>query len=912
MICTVDLDKLHRQGPGYWKLNASFPARKVYRDRISELVKRQLTGAIVNNRWWANLKWAIRVESIKFSKELAVENNRLEGELVSKLEEAIRTGIATDVLAARMALDHFFAAKHQGCVVRAKARALKCEGTKAVRWARVAEAQRGNKTTIRSLTDPDGHVLLDSKQMCAAFQQHFAQLFGASGERPSETALDFSAYLNGLPRLSAVDAESCEKPITADEIRMAVSGCAKNKSPGLDGLPYELYTNMPDLFGDLLADVYCNWQQNGRIPSSVSRGVVTLQRKDADKGDVIDNFRPITLLNAEFKILAKVLANRLALVVEKLVGEAQTCAIPGRSIHDNLHLVRYIIERVSNKPGFGRAMINVDQSKAFDRVDHRYLAAVLRAAGLGPVFRGWIASMYSGICSVVKLNGHLSEPFQITRSVRQGCPLSSLLYVLTLEPLLRKLEASGGILLELGCTRAVSAYADDVTVMVSDTTKVEVVGTILKEYEAVTGAKINPDKSVGLRLGTWRGRPMPSNSVVGRWTDGPVKLLGVWFGPDLQLDRNWDEVTSKVASLTQKWAERKLSLKGRAEVANTYIASIIIYRLTVVPCPSPRLTRLERLLFRFLWKGRVPLVRRSICCQHPLKGGLGMPWLLMRRHALRLRHLKLFLDGEQVWSPFVRHVFPRLVSLMELQSWVKRRPRLGAWHLECCQALTALYQSSNTVSVASTQTLYRGLVLGKRDDVLGETLGADESELAGLFRRTFGPGTMDNFQKSLAWQCYRKALPVRDKLHRHGSAVSRACPRCAQGDETVLHALVQCPDIANLWSYVEQLLSRMEQTRLSAESIVRIAPPPSFGREGQAVFLCLVAMAKEVVWWTRLKGLKTDTFLSGHALTDFFKFHLERKVRVEREVLSSSKFNERWVRVASMARVNGTTLSMHL
>ncbi len=216
------------------------------------------------------------------------------------------------------------------------------------------------------------------------------------------------------------------------------------------------------------------------------------------------------------------------------------------------------------------------------------------------------------------------------------------------------------------------------TARVSDTTEVEVVGTIPKEYEAATGATINPDKSVGLRLGTWRGKSMPSDSVVGCWTDRPVKLLGVWFGPDLQLDKNWDEVTSRVASLTQKWAERKLSLKGWAEVANTYIASIIIYRLTVVPCPSPRLTRLERLLFRFLWKGRVPLVRRSICCQHPLKGGLGMRWLLMRRHALRLRHLKRFLDGEQVWSPFVRHVFPRLVSLMELQSWVERRLRLGA------------------------------------------------------------------------------------------------------------------------------------------------------------------------------------------------------------------------------------------
>ena len=101
-----------------------------------------------------------------------------------------------------------------------------------------------------------------------------------------------------------------------------MKGCVRDKSPGLDGLPYELYVQMPDLFGDLLADVYCNWQQNGRIPSPVSRGVVVLLRKDPNKGDHIDNFRPVTLLNTDYKILAKVLAKRLALVVGRLVGDA--------------------------------------------------------------------------------------------------------------------------------------------------------------------------------------------------------------------------------------------------------------------------------------------------------------------------------------------------------------------------------------------------------------------------------------------------------------------------------------------------------------------------------------------------------------------------------------------------------------
>lgn len=104
----------------------------------------------------------------------------------------------------------------------------------------------------------------------------------------------------------------------------------------------------------------------------------------------------------------------------------------------------------------------------------------------------------------------------------------------------------------------------------------------------------------------------------------------------------------------------------------------------------------------------------------------------------------------------------------------------------------------------------------KYDDALRVTLGIDDDELSSLFGRTFGPRSRNNFQRSFAWQCYRVALPVRDQLYRHGSAVSQASPRCAQSNETALHALVQCLSIAELWVYVEELLSCVGQIWLSA------------------------------------------------------------------------------------------------
>lgn len=124
---------------------------------------------------------------------------------------------------------------------------------------------------------------------------HLTQLFG--GADLSTTVMDFSSCLDGLLRLSAADAKFCEKSITTTEIQEAIC-----KTPDFDGLRYEFCVFMPDLFGDLLANVYRNWQQNGRLPSAVNWDVMILLKKDTDSGDILVNFWSITLLNTESKI----------------------------------------------------------------------------------------------------------------------------------------------------------------------------------------------------------------------------------------------------------------------------------------------------------------------------------------------------------------------------------------------------------------------------------------------------------------------------------------------------------------------------------------------------------------------------------------------------------------------------------
>ena len=207
--------------------------------------------------------------------------------------------------------------------------------------------------------------------------------------------------------------------------------------------------------------------------------------------------------------MARVLANRLQLVISDLIGPEQKYAVKGRSIQDNIHLVRQILEGI--KDDTKAALINLDQSKAFDRVDHRFLEAVLETAGFKPEFCKWISILYHNPQAVVQVNGRCSGAFAIERSVRHGCPLSPLLYVLALEPLLRRLRDRGacpalrGILLSGSVRAKISAFADYITVFMSRRLDIVAVKEAVARYEKVEGAKVNFDKSEGLRLGAWRG-----------------------------------------------------------------------------------------------------------------------------------------------------------------------------------------------------------------------------------------------------------------------------------------------------------------------------------------------------------------------------------------------------------------------
>ena len=184
--------------------------------------------------------------------------------------------------------------------------------------AREEELRRFPDRYIDSITSLDGCVPQTNREIRDAFRVHFRDHFACCPDLPLQ---EFRSYLADFPRLGAAETASYEDVITECEVRDALKHVGLNMSPGLDGLPYEVYLRLPHMFVPILTDMVNHWLAQGAIPGSVTKGVITLLKKgDRHVWEGLDDYRPITLLNTELKILARVLSKPLQVVISDLIG----------------------------------------------------------------------------------------------------------------------------------------------------------------------------------------------------------------------------------------------------------------------------------------------------------------------------------------------------------------------------------------------------------------------------------------------------------------------------------------------------------------------------------------------------------------------------------------------------------------
>ena len=205
----------------------------------------------------------------------------------------------------------------------------------------------------------NGRVSSDTTEISAAIRDYFADIY-----KRKQVVVEPSHFWTNVPTLSALDCELCDSDFSVDEFTSVVKQLKCGKVPGLDGLSVDFYKKFWEHISSFYIDVLRYAFSQGTLPTSMRRAVIVLLPKTGDRLN-ISNWRPISLLNVDYKILGKMLANRLSRVLPNILYYSQTYAIPGRSIFQNLHTLRDCIV-YANRKNIPLGVTSIDQRKAFD------------------------------------------------------------------------------------------------------------------------------------------------------------------------------------------------------------------------------------------------------------------------------------------------------------------------------------------------------------------------------------------------------------------------------------------------------------------------------------------------------------------------------------------------------------------
>ncbi|CAN1771981.1 LINE-1 retrotransposable element ORF2 protein [Linum perenne] len=355
---------------------------------------------------------------------------------------------------------------------------------------------------------------------------------------------------------------------------MAISQMSPTKAPGPDGLnPCFYQTFWTEMGASIFTDCR-DWLEQCRIPSRVHDANIVLLPKKQNPISMTD-LRPISLCDVRYRLVSKVLANRLKRIIPRIIGEEQSAFVQGRSIVDNVLVAAETLHTMNTRryAKFGEIAVKIDISKAFDRVEWDYLRMVLQKLGFTAKWVDWMLMCVTSVRYLISINSKEVGSVTPGRGLRQGCPLSPFLFIICAEGLsflIRKAVSDGALHGVNVCQRAPRIshlfFADDSFFFCrAQIDEVRTLKRIFITYAEASGQIINYSKS-GI---------FSSKSTHPMLADGMAAILGIsaafdneqYLGMPSLIGRNrklaFRFLKERIWQRLQTWRSRKVSNSGR-------------------------------------------------------------------------------------------------------------------------------------------------------------------------------------------------------------------------------------------------------------------------------------------------------------------------------------------------------------
>lgn len=637
------------RGPGYWRFQNHLLTDLTFVDQMKDLLRQVSQEEEFDdpNVRWEWIKFKIR----EFCLSYTISKNREQKAMIRTLDSRLKLlaekhdlsdsqDVASEVQSLKRQLSEIKQEKGNRAIFRARANWIRL-GERPTSYFLGLEKRQSKEKTISSLIDEHGRTLTSNAEILAYEKRYFSNIYSedTSQLRP---VLELPLTKEDLPQVSDGHQQILNLPFTHRDFHTALKSLNKNKSPASDGITPEFYLCFWDQLHNIYYDSIMFSLERGTLSSEQRAGIVTLIPKKNQDRLQLANWRPITLLNSDFKIFSKALADRIQMGIKDVISTDQTGFIKGRTIATNLTTVQMAIDQ-SNISSSSGLICAIDYRKAFDTIRWELIHQALEMFGFGEKIGAAVKLLFQDTKTCILNAGFSSGFFNPSRGIRQGCCCSPSLFIIAVEllaTLVRKSLNIKGINLADKEIRILQ-YADDATFFLNDLGSLQPLLQLLGMFATISGLHINLQKSHLLLLGHHLD---PPKEIEGMQVKDQVNILGIIFrnqmSADQQYDLNFAPKIKKIKEICSTWLNRNLSFKGKVVLIQSLLSSLLQYPCSCTFTPTRVITEYKQIITEFFWNGKRGKVSYNLLIQDIAEGGIKLPDLTTRIRTIHLYWIK--------------------------------------------------------------------------------------------------------------------------------------------------------------------------------------------------------------------------------------------------------------------------------
>lgn len=804
--------------------------------------------------------------------------------------------------------------------------------------------RQDKKNSFVDKVQDENMIIKDLDMMMDYFVDNFSSLYS----KKLVEGMRLDRFFEGVTLISENKVQD-DGIISMEEVRKIVFRMASDKCPGNDGIPVEFYQRYFNTIGPFLVKMFNVSYDTGVVPKSWNTSIIKL----IPKGDGFVNFdsmRPISLINVDCKIFSAVWASRMSIEAPGLVNEFQTGGIKGRKIQDNTLLINLLIQYMRNR-GLDGFILSVDNSRAFCNLDRDFVFDVVERFGYSARTVRAIKLLYQENYAKVIINGFFSRDFEVNSGVRQGCPLSTILYVLAVEPLsvaLMKARSIQGFRLPNNQEVRLVQHVDDLNMLVNNASSVLNSLKIILDFGKLSGCVLNRKKCFIMHIcdnnpaGFLGGIPVLRNESEFVLVRGERKLIyagesrkifGIYFGANIlhYINENWKAVFKKCKDAVSLWEGERLSLIGKVLILNVKVMPKIFYLMQAVEPIQSWIAKFKTLFREFIW-GNYSKIPLSVLEWPKDRGGLGLVSLVSKARSLRFDVLKCYLERDVQNSADLSPVNTILAYFLDIpvrcryrHSFVlvdQQRSQLGGalnlrgnkksffQHFLDDVALFTKLEASDQANLECTGKMYYKVLTEdfaveirrkNRNLVHFDTLSKSEDWEQRVWKRVFHRG-LDTKVQAFNYKLAHKALPTLEVMSLHSNRYHTGfCPFCREKFgvlevENEEHIFVKCYIARAVWFNINYKLlnNGLDMVDDSAENLFYKADMSRV----QGFFVSEVLWS---LWINRCTNLYEGERNDHVVVLKILKERLLLNSKIDSNLLSIKIYRNRWLGVNQVA-----------